>query len=62
MHLHSWLWLMWRNSLFVEYGASIASDFNNDDQCFGETKLILLLRGYMGPASLKTLRPRGFPL
>jgi hypothetical protein len=51
MRLHSWLWLMWRNSLFVEYGASVASDFDDGDQCFDEMKLILLLWGYMGSAS-----------
>jgi hypothetical protein len=62
MCLRSWLWLTWRNSLFVEYGASVASDFDDGDRCFGETKLILLLRGYMGSASLKTSHPRGIPL
>jgi hypothetical protein len=43
MHLSSPLWLTSRNSLFVEYEASVASDFDDGDQCFGETKLILLL-------------------
>jgi hypothetical protein len=62
MHLHSRLWLTWRNSLFVEYGASIASNFDKGDQCFGETKVILLLWGYMGSASLKTSHPQGLPL
>jgi hypothetical protein len=56
--LRSRLWLTWRNSLSVEYGASIASDFNDGYQCFGEIKLILLLWGYMGSASLKTSHPR----
>jgi hypothetical protein len=45
MHLRSRLWLTWRNSLFVEYGAGVASDFDHCSQCFGEMKLILLLRG-----------------
>jgi hypothetical protein len=40
MRLRSWLWLMWHNSLFVEYVASVASDFDDGDQCFGEMKLI----------------------
>jgi hypothetical protein len=31
MRLHSWFWLMWRNSLFVKYRASIASNFDDDD-------------------------------
>jgi hypothetical protein len=62
MHLHSRLWLTWHNSLFVEYGASVASDFDDDDQYFGKTKLILLLWGYMGSALLKTSHPRGLPL
>jgi hypothetical protein len=39
MRLRSWLWLTWSNSLFVEYGASIASDFDSGDQCFGEQSL-----------------------
>jgi hypothetical protein len=56
IRLRSWLWLTWSNSLFVEYGASIASDFDSGDQCFGGTKLILFLRGYMGSASLKPTR------
>jgi hypothetical protein len=60
--LCSWLRLTWRNNLFVEYGASIASDFGDGDQCFGGTKLILLLWCYMGAASLKTLHPHGLPL
>jgi hypothetical protein len=43
MRLRLRLWLTWCNSLFVEYGASVASNFDDDDQCFGEMKLILLL-------------------
>jgi hypothetical protein len=62
MRLHSWLCLTWHNSLFVEYGASVASDFDAGDQCFGETKLILLLRSYMGSASLNSSHPHGLPL
>jgi hypothetical protein len=62
MCLRSRLWLTWRNNRFVKYGASVASDFNNGDQCFGGMKLILLLRGYIGSASLKTSHPRGLPL
>jgi hypothetical protein len=62
MRLRSRLWLTWRNSLFVEYGVSVASDFDDGDQCFGETKLILLLWGYMGSASLKTSCHHGLPL
>jgi hypothetical protein len=58
LRLRSRLGLMWRNSLFVEYRTSIASDFDDDNQCFEETKLILLLRGYMGSASLKTTPSR----
>jgi hypothetical protein len=62
MCLCSQLWLTWRNILFVEYEASIASDFDDGDQCFGGMKLILLLRGYMGSASLKTSHPHGLSL
>jgi hypothetical protein len=50
---------MWHNSLFVEYVASVASDFDDGDQYFREMKLILLLWAYMGSASLKISRPRG---
>jgi hypothetical protein len=62
MHLHSWLRLTWSNSLFVEYGASVASNFDDGYQCFVGMKLILFLRGYMGSASLKTTRPHGLSL
>jgi hypothetical protein len=62
MHLRSRLWLTWHNSLFVKYGASIASDFNDGDQCFRETNLTLLLQGYMGSVSLKTSCPHRLPL
>jgi hypothetical protein len=62
MRLHSRLWLTWRNNLFVEYGASVASDFDDDDHCFWGMKLILLLLGYMGSASIKTSHPHGLPL
>jgi hypothetical protein len=62
MCLRSWLWLTWHDNLFVEYEASISSDFDDGDQCFGGTKLILLLRGCMGSALLKTSHPRGLSL
>jgi hypothetical protein len=45
---------------FVEYGASVASDFEDGDQCFGELKLILVLQSYAGSTSLKTSYPCGF--
>jgi hypothetical protein len=61
MHLCSRLWLTQRNNLFVEYGASFASDFDDSGQCFGGMRLILLLRGYMGSISLKTSHPRRLP-
>jgi hypothetical protein len=62
MHFRSRLWLTWHNNLFVKYGASITSNFDDGDQCFGETKLILLLQGYMGSTSLKTSCPHRLPL
>jgi hypothetical protein len=62
MRLCSRLWLTWTNRLFVEYGASVTSDCDDGDQCFGGTKLILLLRGYLGSASLKTSHQRRLPL
>jgi hypothetical protein len=62
LHLRSRLWITWHNSLFVEYGASVASDFDDGDQYFRETKIILLLWGYMCSASLITSRPRRLPL
>jgi hypothetical protein len=58
LRLRSRLGLMWRNSLFVEYRTSVASDFDDGNQCFEETKLILLLQGYMGSTSLKTTPSR----
>jgi hypothetical protein len=45
---------------FVEYGASVPSDFDDVIPMFwGERKLVLLLQGYMSSASLKTSRPHG---
>jgi hypothetical protein len=62
VRLRSRLWLTWHNNFFVEYGASVDRDFNDDYQCFGGTKLILLIRGYMSSTSLKTSHPHGLPL
>jgi hypothetical protein len=48
MHLRSRLWLTWHNSLFVEYGASVAHDFDDGDQCFGGNKAYIIASGLHG--------------
>jgi hypothetical protein len=47
---------------FVECRGSAASDFDGGDRHFGGGKLLLLLWGYKGSASLKTSHARGLPL
>jgi hypothetical protein len=36
MHLRLWLWLPGIIVFFIKYGASIASNFDDGDQCFRE--------------------------
>jgi hypothetical protein len=45
---------------FVKYGASVPSDFDNGDQCFGDITSILMPCAYEGSASLKTSPLAGF--
>jgi hypothetical protein len=61
MHLHSWLWLTWHNS-FVEYGARVASNFDDSDEYFGEGSLYYCFGVTRAPALLKTTHPRELPL
>jgi hypothetical protein len=61
MCLRSWLWLMCviafllnmelayvRNSFFVEYGARVASDFDDGHQCFGGNEAYIIASGLHG--------------
>jgi hypothetical protein len=48
MHLRLRLWLTWHNSLFVKYGASVAHDFDDGDQCFGGNKAYIIASGLHG--------------
>jgi hypothetical protein len=41
---------------------ALACDFDDSDQCFGEAKLILMLRVYVGSTLLKISQPYELPL
>jgi hypothetical protein len=41
---------------------ALACDFDDSDQCFGEVKLILMLRVYVGSTLLKISHPYELPL
>jgi hypothetical protein len=59
MCLHSQLWLTWRNILFIEYGASVASDFDDGDQCFGGNEAYIIASGLHGfPCEEKSTVPK----
>jgi hypothetical protein len=47
---------------FVEYGASTSSDFDGGHHYYGEMRLILMLRDYIGFTSLKTSHACGLTL
>jgi hypothetical protein len=61
VHLRSWLRFI-SFIAFVEYEASVASNFNVANSMSWGIEVYIGALGYTGSASLKTSHPRGLPI